>query len=41
VDPLDDEYASIVFDFTTSKSLHLSMIRINLARCQRAGKSAQ
>jgi hypothetical protein len=41
VDPLDHEYTAIIFDFTTRKSLHLSMIRINLTRCQRAGKSAQ
>ena len=40
MNPLDDEHAFIVFNFTTRMSFCFAVVGINLARCQRAGECA-
>lgn len=40
MNPLDDEHAFIVFNFTARMSRRLTVVGINLARCQRAGECA-
>jgi hypothetical protein len=40
MDPLDDEDAFIVFNFTARMSRRLAVVGINLARCQCAGECA-